>query len=1140
MPTFYCIWPCDKCDYCNTLGVRKCRNCGEPLKGAEQPMYLEDKNMLEAHNQRILTSCPKAAKGLLCFTTTRTPCTVNQLMGGEGDCAKSTKQLFDYEDSISSLDTGSKIQFSEEIVKASLELSKSLDSVYEANQDVKGNSTFSDLEQGKCLEVGLAMEISQEMNLSLDTEFDMYRKLHVMSLKQAVGNGCFQECKGERLQQYFPKCNVSESLDGLDQETLPDYCSMDSTENYIRFDDDNNLRHEQICTEMQNPTPFSDFQNPANLNCYSDYPIRVEEIDEASFFSAVTSAQKSFVNEDSAFSIPAERSSVEPFVACKSSGSPEVDVENNVIDHCRTDLDKSIDIQTELLLPDCTTPSQHYIPCQIEEFANDHFDGATPTNAELNVRADIFVPSTFSKAENCIQSENDSKQSNSWAQYSILSTYGTIDDSCESAVLDTEVSRDADQLKLFEDSFVSAAGDSIVFGSELNCDATSHMNDLCIPLTMTGGNNKSVNCEYQTSEFITGDGTLTEEISVGTKVKHAYCSSTDIIKIDQGIDACTDFRVNFTIDKATMAKSSVINKAENTDITLMSKNRPTLGQSGTCRSVACNTKWSTIAFSAKAQNTQTTEIGTEEKCTNTILQTTDLNSYLKELDANRYKTKLKKALDELAELKKKYKSIELQEQHPLSGTKDVSHPSSCCSKMKQRAIKAELQLLNMQYWMCQQHCWKIHSLTIEESAFSDLGSSLLDIPTEYSSAVSSVLQELKVNYESMKERVQHGISLDNLPLLSVEIKGPSRITNFVPATLGNPKLMSEHQKHLKNGTETAAVNVPLQGLSSGRAVGDTQDQSDHWQHATDRRVQIQTDCVNTKNLVKDPEVTDDWFDAQENVTASGSSSSVQGDSKSSRGLLTGAEDTEKNTEAGKIRDLSFCIGKSMTKESVQTRYIYVDRLSKSMTGMEIRNLFQKYQVSGVWLGSLRSEDRCGVLRVASASLATLAVDEMNGRELHGKIINVHLAKVSGGHMLPVFTYSQPPAFHTVQTPDGKMLSSEVEVQQSSVVASSAPTKVPNTASHKQVNRRKYRQMQALQGTPTTTGIFIPQNSANLSSFNKLMKTLVEMHPDTNRDAIIEALKEVKANNKGFLNGLALNTIVQMTSAILKSRPSVNG
>ncbi|NXV98407.1 RBM44 protein, partial [Calonectris borealis] len=62
--------------------------------------------------------------------------------------------------------------------------------------------------------------------------------------------------------------------------------------------------------------------------------------------------------------------------------------------------------------------------------------------------------------------------------------------------------------------------------------------------------------------------------------------------------------------------------------------------------------------------------------------------------------------------------------------------------------------------------------------------------------------------------------------------------------------------------------------------------------------------------------------------------------------------------------------------------------------------------------------------------------------------------------------------------------------------------------------------------------FISPNTLNLSSFTKLLKKLQEIHPEASRDKIVDALLEVRKNNKGILSGLSISSIVERTSVIL--------
>ncbi|KAM7049502.1 uncharacterized protein M8220_004934 [Acridotheres tristis] len=66
-----------------------------------------------------------------------------------------------------------------------------------------------------------------------------------------------------------------------------------------------------------------------------------------------------------------------------------------------------------------------------------------------------------------------------------------------------------------------------------------------------------------------------------------------------------------------------------------------------------------------------------------------------------------------------------------------------------------------------------------------------------------------------------------------------------------------------------------------------------------------------------------------------------------------------------------------------------------------------------------------------------------------------------------------------------------------------------------------------------SGIFVSPYALNLSSFTKLVKRLQERHPEFNRDEIVEAVQEVRKINKGVLSGMAISSIEEKTSAILR-------
>ncbi|XP_050843496.1 RNA-binding protein 44 [Serinus canaria] len=67
-----------------------------------------------------------------------------------------------------------------------------------------------------------------------------------------------------------------------------------------------------------------------------------------------------------------------------------------------------------------------------------------------------------------------------------------------------------------------------------------------------------------------------------------------------------------------------------------------------------------------------------------------------------------------------------------------------------------------------------------------------------------------------------------------------------------------------------------------------------------------------------------------------------------------------------------------------------------------------------------------------------------------------------------------------------------------------------------------------------SGIFVSPYALNLSSFTKLVRRLQEKHPGFSRSEIVEAVQEVRKMNKGVLSGLAISSIEEKASGILRS------
>lgn len=66
--------------------------------------------------------------------------------------------------------------------------------------------------------------------------------------------------------------------------------------------------------------------------------------------------------------------------------------------------------------------------------------------------------------------------------------------------------------------------------------------------------------------------------------------------------------------------------------------------------------------------------------------------------------------------------------------------------------------------------------------------------------------------------------------------------------------------------------------------------------------------------------------------------------------------------------------------------------------------------------------------------------------------------------------------------------------------------------------------------------FTHQQRTTMSSFDTIMAKLSERHPEVSRQRIVDSLLELQANHQGFLSGLPLKAVVEMTSALLKHPP----
>ncbi|XP_039351447.1 RNA-binding protein 44 isoform X1 [Mauremys reevesii] len=636
-------------------------------------------------------------------------------------------------------------------------------------------------------------------------------------------------------------------------------------------------------------------------------------------------------------------------------------------------------------------------------------------------------------------------------------------------------------------------------------------------------------------------------------------TSNNKVTVNQTVDASSDFRACFTTSRATSANASVVSKANNTKLTMMNKIKSEEWQSETCRSIACNTDLSCVGGSMEQIASWFTE--TWENCIYSEIPATEWNSQIK---------------DPL-ELKNKLSVRDLRENPDrmfhLRKEIEKNYSSSCCRMMLQRAVKAELQLLRTHYWLCHQHCWKIYRLVMEERECFNRNFKSEIAKTELGSSLLSVFEELNARYESTREKIVLGIPLDSLPPLSVESKLLSIFSSYVPSKLVKDDLlynsssaaeksgleMSKHQESEISSSlkRTPPLVTPQMCLTDNR-------QNKHYPSYKNFEIKYEAQDIE-RDCRKNQEINEDWFDAKENFTVTDFSVALQGNEKQQENL----QKVISTTEIKMVEN---------TKSEPNKHYfIHVGGLSPSVSEVDLRSHFQKYQVLEVSICEFSTNYRYASLSFKQASKAKLAVEEMNGKEIKGKAVNVRPVKTAGEYIFPASQKVSRPLHYENQTTDN--LEENIQVRTTCSVPDSL--KVPSTTStslkvlsppsvssavpapilasskvlssdlqplrhesghllfsvDQQSIRENPLQIKPVQFSPNPSATFIPPNTLNLSSFTKLMKKLKELHPKASRDKIVDALLEVRTNNKGFLSGLSINAIVEMASFVLRKSAS---
>ncbi|XP_065736265.1 RNA-binding protein 44 [Phocoena phocoena] len=601
-------------------------------------------------------------------------------------------------------------------------------------------------------------------------------------------------------------------------------------------------------------------------------------------------------------------------------------------------------------------------------------------------------------------------------------------------------------------------------------------------------------------------------------------SVTDVasctVTVNQTVDVSTDFRACFTTSRATSTRSSVVSTSSNTEITMINKKWPDEWQSEK-RSVACNTDW------AYSQDNEDPQMAVTKGCSGKSVSIDSLKP--KGNFLNKDSLELRKTFD-FTDLKKH------SEREPqLSKEMEKNLPSKCCQQIMQRAIKAELHLLNVHYQMCHQHCSDIYKLVMENREGLNRNLSSNSTKKELGSALLTVLEDLKVRYVNLKEKINKGIPLEELPPLSVESKLLSTFSAFAS------RLMKE-ESHIFSGADSELDNQSTRDVDGSSSLKKTlshmsllPDNSHPKQDTSPKEDGLKNGDVDIdfsqlklddKDSTNYREISEDWFDAKENVTGADFSGIQENQ------IVQDKEDPKFTLEMKNVEPLRRDKG----------YLIHVGGLCPSVSEADLRSHFQKYEISDISIYDSSPNYRYASLALKKNHNAKLAVKEMNGTEINGKSVNVRLVKTPGEYTSPLSSKNgNKVSFSNLE----KNISKEVN-------STSSVSRLPRTRPRQQLGseqdseffafdqkgvKKNCKQIGSTKLLPDAPFQFVPPNTSNLRSFTKIMERLAELHPKAGRDHIRNALQEVRMHHKGSLSGLSVNAIVRMTSSVLENSAS---
>ncbi|XP_063003767.1 RNA-binding protein 44 [Elgaria multicarinata webbii] len=655
-------------------------------------------------------------------------------------------------------------------------------------------------------------------------------------------------------------------------------------------------------------------------------------------------------------------------------------------------------------------------------------------------------------------------------------------------------------------------------------------------------------------------------------------------KVNQAVDASSDFRACFTTSRATNVKASVVSRAQNTVITMMSKRRPKEWLADSHRSVACNTDWSCISGSMEITDSQIVMANTLGNC---IGSDTAKHGWTSNFETNTMENLLPLPFETPIRPK-------ICSRRPLNPPEQiveaVGQRGNSLTEVFNKQRETNAILLSVRRYTIITSVVRMKGYVVGMIAVwkpVSVGYIQCHDPLELENSISTELNEIPNRMMQLSQEITERLPNCCKEILQRAIKAEMQLLKiryqmYHQHCWQTSKSIMEEKEHVKSsslgiGKSVSQVSLPQNTEASLPLV--TPQMSENFDHqlwpSNKMSKERKNDLVENSSS-NTQEISEDWFDATENLTVTDSSRSLTDQSK----LIV-------RTETKTIEDRK--------RESKNIYLVHVGGLSPLVSEIDLWLHFQNYNVSEISICEYSDNYRYASLSFKTASDAKMAVKEKNQRKIKGKEVKVRLVKVVRENGVRdhqslvkqehenerpnnnsnkdieyrkncnVISEVPPSASATPKVPAGGPISSSniSGVSKGSIKSSlpngrrppsatskellcvSAPSKVLNPDFKSSSSNTCFEidqediaegllPLASVQFTPNPSTTFIPPNTLNLRSFRKIVKKLEELHPEVSRDNILDALVEIK-ENKGLLSGLPLSIIVEMTSSLLNKK-----